>query len=163
MRVQSHQSLSFRHCSMIFVEIMRLFIEIHSIRTNELTRNQISLYRKLRPRQSALLEIKSADRNFQMHINDLEFNQMCFACATFLIALCTVHSCRLWWAVPFRLRKFELFTPSVVLRPSLSGTLSLRHFWCSHISRLHWSGAGLESTCCVYYDEIRVHALNRRL
>jgi hypothetical protein len=117
MRVQSHQSLSFRHCSMIFVEIMRLFIEIHSIRTNELTRNQISLYRKLRPRQSALLEIKSEDRNFQMHINDLEFNQMCFACATFLIALCTVHSCRLWWAVPFRLRKFELFTPSVVLRP----------------------------------------------
>jgi hypothetical protein len=117
MRVQSHQSLSFRHCSMIFVEIRRLFIEIHSIRTNELTRNQISLYRKLRPRQSALLEIKSADRNFQMHINDLEFNQMCFACATFLIALCTVHSCRLWWAVPFRLRKFELFTPSVVLRP----------------------------------------------
>jgi hypothetical protein len=117
MRVQSHQSLSFRHCSMIFVEIRRLFIEIHSIRTNELTRNQISLYRKLRPRQSALLEIKSADRNFQMHLNDLEFNQMCFACATFLIALCTVHSCRLWWAVPFRLRKFELFTPSVVLRP----------------------------------------------
>lgn len=109
MRVQSHQSLSFQRCKTIIVEVRRLFNERYSLHINELTQNQISLYRKLHPRQSASLEILSKRRNFQYHENDLETTSEIVFNASFHTAAKEQPASRA------SLRKFELFMPAWTL------------------------------------------------